>query len=456
MFAIVDIETTGGSPVADKITEIAIYKFDGENIIDEFISLVNPERFIPYFITSLTGITNEMVAQAPKFFEIAKQIVSITEDCVFVAHNVNFDYNFIRNEFKQLGYDYKRKTLCTAKLSRKIIPGKRSYSLGNICAELDIEINGRHRAGGDAFATVHLFKHLLLTNPESFAQLTNFKLDKWWQHPFISSETIKKLPEETGVYFFYNQHNSLIYVGKSNNIRERVMQHFSSNNNRRQIEMCNAIADIETKITGSELIALLIESEEIKKNKPHYNKAQRRTLYNYGLYNVSTYDNDYIQLRIESTENNSEEPVISFSSHAEAIRYIEKLIDRFNLCQKYCGVYDTDAACFHHQINICRGACIGKESIMEYNIRVKKAIAFAKILEQNYYIIDKGRHAEENSVVKIVQGKLMGYGFYDNNTPISSPLQLDEFINNCTDNKDVRKIISGELKRNKRLKIIKF
>lgn len=456
MFTIIDVETTGGSPVADKITEIAVYKFDGENIVDEFVSLVNPERFIPYFITSLTGITNEMVAHAPKFYEIARQIVSITEDCVFVAHNVNFDYNFIRNEFKQLGYDYNRKTLCTAKLSRKIIPGKRSYSLGNICAELNISINGRHRAGGDALATVHLFKYLLLTNPETFAQFTNFKIDKWWQHPFITSDTIKNLPEETGVYYFYNQQHDLIYIGKSNNIRERILQHFSTNNNRRQIEMCNAIADIDVKVTGSELIALLIESEEIKKNKPHYNKAQRRTLYNYGLFTTACENKEYLQLCITNTADNNEEPLLSFSSHAEAKKYLEKLIDKFNLCQKYCGIYETEGPCFHHQINICKGACIGKESPADYNSRVLKAIAYAKILEQNYYIIDKGRQPEESSIIKVFQGKLMGYGFYDNTTAIAHPSQLDEFLTFCSDNKDARKIIAGQLKRNKKLKVIKF
>ena len=163
-YAIIDVETTGSSPYNGKITEIAIFIYNGSVIIDSFCTLVNPECGIPWNITKLTGITNEMVESAPKFYEIAKRIVEITANTTFVAHNVSFDYSFVREEFKRLGYDYKRKTLCTVHLSRKLIPGLRSYSLGNICQDLNISIEGRHRAGGDALATVQLFKKILSQN----------------------------------------------------------------------------------------------------------------------------------------------------------------------------------------------------------------------------------------------------------------------------------------------------
>lgn len=161
MYAITDIETTGGSNKTGKITEIAIYIYNGEEIIDSFVTLINPECWIPPFITQMTGITNEMVANSPKFYEVAKKIVEITENRIFVAHNVSFDYNFIRKEFGELGFDFKRKKLCTVQLSRKYLPGHRSYSLGKICNELGIEINGRHRAAGDALATVKLFETIM-------------------------------------------------------------------------------------------------------------------------------------------------------------------------------------------------------------------------------------------------------------------------------------------------------
>lgn len=161
MYAVVDIETSGGRAQIDKITEIAIYIHDGERIVDEFSTLINPEAYIPPFITQLTGITNAMVANSPKFFEVAKKIVQLTEGCLFVAHNAQFDYKFIQSEFKRLGYDYQRQTLCTVKMSRKIIPGMGSYSLGNLCQNLGITINNRHSAAGDALVTTQLLELLL-------------------------------------------------------------------------------------------------------------------------------------------------------------------------------------------------------------------------------------------------------------------------------------------------------
>lgn len=161
MYTIIDIETTGQSSKDGKITEIALYRHNGIEVVDSFSTLVNPECHIPYFITKLTGIDNEMVSRAPKFYEIAKQIVEMTAGTIFVAHNVSFDYRFIQEEFKRLGYDYNRKTMCTVKLSRKYLPGHASYSLGNICSDLNIRIDGRHRAAGDALATVKLFEIIL-------------------------------------------------------------------------------------------------------------------------------------------------------------------------------------------------------------------------------------------------------------------------------------------------------
>ena len=175
MFSIIDIETTGQSAKYGKITEIAIFVHNGNEIVDSFTSLVNPECQIPYFITKLTGINNEMVADAPKFYEIAKKVIEITEGTTFVAHNVSFDYRFIQQEYLRLGYDYKRKTMCTVKLSRKYLPSHQSYSLGNLCNDLNIKIDGRHRAGGDAYATVKLFelilqKHINYTEKEGVVQ----------------------------------------------------------------------------------------------------------------------------------------------------------------------------------------------------------------------------------------------------------------------------------------------
>ncbi|TLX78276.1 hypothetical protein E9993_00940 [Labilibacter sediminis] len=223
MYTIIDIETTGGNFRNGKITEIAIYLHDGKKVVDEFVSLVNPEQFIPAYITQLTGITNEMVADAPCFYQIAKQIVEITEGNIFVAHNAAFDYGFIKAEFEALGYNFERETLCTVKLSRKILKGYKSYSLGNICEELGINNDARHRAAGDALATVELFNILLEKNNGMIVPLEgNAFFSASGLHPDLNVEKIKELPQKEGVYYFYNDKGDLIYIGKSNNIRKRV------------------------------------------------------------------------------------------------------------------------------------------------------------------------------------------------------------------------------------------
>lgn len=178
MFTIIDIETTGNHYKYGHITEIALYRHNGQQVTDSYSTLINPEMDIPYYITKLTGIDNEMVKNAPKFFEVAKKIVEITSNSIFVAHNVSFDYRFVKEEFNRLGFDYNRKTLCTVQLSRKFLPGHRSYSLGKLCSDLNININGRHRATGDALATVKLFEILLKKNElmGDSKTVNNFKL----------------------------------------------------------------------------------------------------------------------------------------------------------------------------------------------------------------------------------------------------------------------------------------
>ena len=257
MYAILDIETTGLSPKREKITEIAIYIHDGEKIVDEFSTLLNPEVDIPYRITQLTGINNKMVNDAPKFYEVARKIVEMTEDAIIVGHNVSFDYNFIRKEFREFGYDFQRKKLCTVQLSRKLLPGRRSYSLGKLCNELGIIITDRHRAAGDALATVKLFE--ILQKVETNIRDLSLKS----LNSNINPKVIKKLTNEPGVYYFYDADGKLIYVGKSIHIHDRVMSHLTNNRSKKALEMRNRIADIGFEKTGNELLSLLLESNEI-------------------------------------------------------------------------------------------------------------------------------------------------------------------------------------------------
>lgn len=413
MYAIVDIETTGGNTRTDKITEIAIIITDGKYIQKRFSTLLNPECTIPDYITELTGITNLMVKSSPKFYEVAKDIVELTEDCIFVAHNASFDYNFIRSEFKRLGYDYNRECLCTVLLSRKLIPGLASYSLGKICMSLQIEIQNRHRAMGDAMATAQVFSSLLQLDFEKKTYFTKYPgLNIKGIHPELDKKIFKTIPEEPGVYYFYNVQNDLLYIGKSKNIKKRILTHFNNISSKRAIELKQNIVHIDYELTGSELIALLKESEEIKKLKPRYNRAQRRAMDRYGLYTYSDHEG-YIRLSIDSNKNNGLVPLVSFTSKKSGQEFIRSLIDKYKLCLKLCGLYETRGACFHHQIGLCQGACIGEESVKDYNKRLDKMINYYSFHDDSFIILDPGRDKDEKAVIKVLHGKYMGYGYAD-------------------------------------------
>ncbi len=456
MYAIIDIETTGGNATSDKITEIAIYIHDGEKIVDEFVSLINPERKIPYHITNLTGITDGMVANAPKFYDVARKIVELTEGNTFVAHNSNFDYSFVKSEFQRLGYQYKRDQLCTVRLSRKLIPGLRSYSLGKLCNELGISINGRHRAAGDAFATAKLFDILIglnRINGSSFLEIPGIN-DKDI-HPKLNKALFKTLPEEPGTYYFFNEDNDLIYIGKSKNIRHRVLQHFNNNTTRRAIEMRQNIADIGYEKTGSELIALLKESEDIKSLKPRYNRLQRRTLYQYGLYYY--YDKKgYLRFVPDRISGRNEAPLITFTSKKQAVQNINHLIEEYHLCQKLAGVYTSSGSCFHHEIGECNGACVGKEPPGLYNTRAEEVVRLFQYDTDNFIILDKGRNESEYCVVKIDHGCYKGYGYVDSDAIGHDPGLLHDCIKQSPDNKDIQQIIRNYLRKNKVKKILPY
>lgn len=448
MYAIIDIETTGGSYKVEKITEIAVYVHDGQQIVDEFVSLINPEKLIPYYITQITGITNEMVATAPKFYEVAKKIVEITKGHYFVGHNVNFDYSFVKNEFKMLGYEYKRKTLCTVRLSRKIIPGLKSYSLGNLCNDLKIPINDRHRAAGDAIATVKLFDLLLELKPDLCGALKE-KVNYGHLKPILD-----KLPAITGVYYFYDSNNDIIYIGKSTNIHDRVIQHLNNTKSRRAVEMVNKIADISYTQTGSELVALLLESNEIKQHKPLYNRAQRRSRTNFSIYPARD-KLGYICFEISRSKKKNK-PLASFESSIEAKNYMERLAEKYQLCHKLCGLYENSGACFHYSIKQCLGACIGEEHPMIYNQRATIASQEFTYSHENIIIIDKGRNETENAAVVIEKGKYLGFGYFDNQIQVNDIEYIKDSIKPFDDNHDVKQIIRVFLKNNKVEQIIKY
>ena len=443
MYSVVDIETTGNGYKGQKITEISVFLFDGEKIIDEFTSLVNPEQAIPYFITNLTGITEAMVRTAPKFYEIAKKVAEITKDAIFVAHNVNFDYNIIRDEFKSLGFDFKRKKLCTVRLSRKIIPGLSSYSLGNICTAEGIEIAARHRAKGDAEATVELFRRLLKRDDNfTINSFLNAKSREATLPPLLDKQVVDKLPERHGVYYFKNEQKEVIYVGKANNIKQRVISHFYDKK-KKERTMCLETADISYTETGSELIALLHESSEIKHLYPKFNRAQRKAGEAVGLFSYED-QRGVVHLafnRLKLTPN----PLMKFYSMAACRSMLEKVCEEFELCPKYCHLQTNVNACFHYQLQQCKGICTGKEAVESYNKRVYEAIKSLGLQTENLVIKESGRNNKEIGFALILNGIYQGFGYVDKKIKIEDTDDYQLYLQPQQDNRDVQRILKSYL-----------
>ncbi len=448
MYAIVDIETTGLNAKTDRITEIAVYIHDGKKVTDHFESLVNPSYRIPYNVSVLTGITNEMVADAPYFYEIAKQIVQMTDGCTFVAHNASFDYNFLRYEYKRLFYDFRRKTLCTKKLSQKLMPELRSYGLGKICKELGISNHARHRAGGDALSTVKLFEHLMkLDSNIDQVPLRDVRSN-------IPGEEIENLPESPGVYYFLDEKGNILYIGKSVNIRQRVISHLNNNITKRAIEMRDRSYHVSYELTGNDLVAQLLESSEIKSHKPVFNRSLRRNDFSFGLFSHTGKDG-YIRLSIEKIRKDSL-PLTAYTSKSEGKNHLSRLVTEFELCQKLCGIYDCSGSCFHHQIGECRGACVGEEKPGEYNDRVIDAISRYSGFNKSFFIIDDGRNDDELSVVKVENGRFAGLGYLNESYLNGNTGALHDVIKTYEDNRDARMIISAYLRKNEFEKVILF
>ncbi|MGH2666688.1 exonuclease domain-containing protein [Flavobacterium sp.] len=453
MYAILDIETTGGQFNEEGITEIAIYKFDGQEVVDQFISLVNPEIPIQPFVVKLTGINNAMLRSAPKFYEVAKRIIEITQDCIIVAHNASFDYRILRTEFRRLGYDFEKPTLCTVELSKKLLPGHQSYSLGKLVRELGIPMADRHRATGDALATVKLFKMLLSKDLEKEIVKSYIKTEiKSGISPKLL-DIVEGLPSKTGIYYIHREDGTIIYIGKSKNIKKRVNQHFTGTS-RKAKKMQLEVFTVTFEETGNELIALLKESEEIKINKPAYNRSQKKTIFPFALYAEKNKEG-YLALILKKADGRKKE-ITSFSTLLEGKNMLNKITSDYQFCQKVNGLYDTKKECFQYDIKQCKGACIGQESPADYNARVTDFLKNNQLQNQNMVIVDRGRNINERSAVLIEDGVYKGYCFYDLNHQITNIEILKNIIIPMENNRDSKNIIQSYIKKRRVSKIIKF
>jgi DNA polymerase-3 subunit epsilon len=442
MYAIVDIETTGGYSAANGITEISIHVFDGKKVVDKFETLINPGQPIPPYIQAMTGISDDMVADAPAFSDIAEKIYSILHDKIFIAHNVNFDYSFINGHLKASGFELNSKKLCTVRLSRKILPGFPSYSLGKLCQSLGIKINSHHRAGGDTEATVKIFQLLLANDKEQRIQKSLLRNSKESTlPPNVPKEHFDQLPYKPGVYYFHNEKGKVVYVGKANNIRYRVNSHFSNNSESRQKQnFLRHVHAISFQSCGTELMACILESTEIKKRWPAFNSSQKRWEDVYGIFLYED-QNEYLRLAIDKNRKRLN-PVYTFHYLVDGHAIIRKLIQDFNLCPKLCFLQKDNGECEGIKEKYCFGACEQKEPVAEYNERVKKACASLRS-QPSFAIIDKGINNEDQSCILVLNGEFYGMGYIPADAQIINIEILKEYLTIYKVNSVIRNLVSG-------------
>jgi len=453
LYAILDIETTGGKYNEEGITEIAIYKFDGLKVVDQFISLINPEQPIQPFVVNLTGINNDMLRNAPKFYEVAKRIVEITEDCILVAHNAKFDYRILRTEFRRLGFEFERKSLCTVELSQKLIPGQPSYSLGKLVRSLGIPLSDRHRASGDAQATIKLFKMLLAKDVEKDIMKEHVRQEPKKNLDSKLAFILEELPSETGVYYFHDDQGEIVYVGKSRNIRKRVNQHFT-NDNPKSREMQKKVASVSFELTGNELIALLKENQEIKQIKPKYNRALKRDIFSHGLFH-SVDEDGYINLKIGRTHT-AKNRITTFGSLRSAKNALTKWVEDYELCERLAGLDTGSGPCFAHTIKSCHGACVKDESPESYNERVRELIARYSYENKNMLLVGRGREVDEKSALLIEDGEFKGVGYFNLNHQVNNLDIIRSIITPMNNNRDAAHIIQSFLRKMHNFKMLEL
>lgn len=425
MFAVIDLETTGGNPNSERIIEIGIVLHDGKHKIGEYTTLINPEKEISGFISTFTGITNAMVKNAPKFEDVADTILELLEGKIIVAHNAKFDYNFIKSEFRRLNIPFTQKSICTVQLSRKIFPSYKSHSLGNICRDLGIVVDNRHRAFGDAAATALLLEKLIENDTKNLIkEQLDDDIKKIHLPTKINPHIIEILPEEVGVFYFHDENGNVIYLDKTKNIREHIFAFFSKKPTEKyKQQLHQEVADISFELTGNELIATLVETSEIKKLSPKYNRPIANAFYKYGIFS-ETDQNGFQKLLVKVLDEN-ENPLLKFSSKFKAEKMMHNILTNFRLEPTFKKIDNA----FH------------------YNKRMQEVLSKFVYPHNNFFIIDVGRGGSERSAIQIEDGEYKGFGFFDP-AYINHPNELKESIKNPKEIIEHKKIIQNYIRKN--------
>ena len=379
-----DIETTGGAHLFDRVTEVALIKVENGEVTTVWESLINPGIPIPKQITGLTGISDDMVKDAPSFKDIAAELYSHLEGMVLTAHNARFDYGFLKAEYKRLGATLRLRTLCTVKLSRRLFPAVQGHSLDAIMKRFSLTTNARHRGMGD----VQLMLDFLEAAKQDIGSVKildaiNDQLIGPALPPGIDDEFLRTMQDVPGVYIFYDDTNLPLYVGKSIKLRTRVLNHFASDHkSATEMEMAQKIKRVEWRETAGELGALLLEAKLVKQLQPAYNRLLRSNKKLYAI-RMSEQLNDLPWLRViplNQTDPTDLEFLYGiFRTKKGATELIHRLADEFKLCSKLLGMEKGQGVCFAHQVNKCTGVCVGKEPHDLHHLRLRQALISYKL-----------------------------------------------------------------------------
>ena len=441
MYAIVDIETTGGNATTGSITEIAIVITDGVTVLHRYETLVNPKQSIPPFIQNLTGITDDMVADAPVFSEVAEHVFELLCDKVFVAHNVNFDYSFVAHQLSQHGYKLQLGKLCTVRLSRKIFTELPSYSLGNLCRSLGIKISNRHRASGDAFATADLFKMLLANDKDNHIELMLKKGSRESYLPMhLNKSDLDSMPNRPGVYYFHDVKGKVVYVGKAKRLQKRVTSHFSNNSvSKKKQDLLRIVTKISYRECGNDLMASVYESIEIKRLWPMFNRSQKKYEHRYGI--CSYLDQRGIKrLGIVKKKKNIQIHV-GFPLQIDGTRILNKLVREHGLCPKMCFLQDEKIECVGVEEEFCSGICKHGKYTGIYNRKVDKALKKLLSEEPSLVIFGQGRSKDELSCVMIDKRDYLATGFIPEKARKNSPEKIKAMLEPGFSNEFIKSMV---------------
>jgi DNA polymerase-3 subunit epsilon len=396
-FAVTDIETTGSHASGNSIIEIGIVVYDGENIVEEFSTLLDPGVRIPSYITGLTSITSEMVQGAPTFYQIADRLEEIFDGAIFVAHNVNFDHSFIRAEFAAIGRNWNPPRLCTIRLARKAFPGQNSYGLNAVCGWMGLNNEQAHRALSDArVATEILARALPLLDPADLKKMVAKHSGVVFLPPNLPEDTFHRLPEAPGVYYLYDEKGKPLYIGKANNIKKRVKQHFTTHAESAKAQsFMRDVVDVSFEVTGNELIALLLEDTEIRRHWPPHNRLQKRkVLYTF----IIQYEDQNGFQRLAMSNIKSASAITSFPSVSSARKWLHELSHEFSLDARMIGLDVFDIT-------------LPVADSVEHNHALQLALKEVKAREISFIMEGPGRITGELGFVLVERGKVMGYAF---------------------------------------------